>query len=211
MEQTMDSLWDGPPIIAILRGVKPEEVLDIGHALLDQGIKCIEVPLNSPRPIESIRKLVDAFGDRALIGAGTVLTVQDVKDVLGTGAKLIVTPNTEPSVIKQAAAQGARVYPGVMTPTEAFQAISAGATGIKLFPAGRLGPGYYRDLKAVLPANIPVFAVGGVDHTNVGEWISAGVTGFGMASSLYRAGDGPQEVTAKAQKLLDAFARAQEI
>lgn len=201
--------WDGPPIIAILRGIKPEEALPIGQALIDQGINCIEVPLNSPEPIDSIRTLVDAYGDNALIGAGTVLSSEDVAAVLATGAKLIVTPNTDLAVIKAAVSAGAQVYPGVMTPTEAFQAISAGANGIKLFPAGRLGAGYLRDLKAVLPTGVPVFAVGGVNHTNMSEWIAAGVNGFGVASSLYRPGDRPEEVADKAKSLLSALKRAQ--
>lgn len=164
-----------PPIVAILRGVKPDEVVDIAAALVEAGVGAIEVPLNSPDPVESIRRLCDAFGDRALCGAGTVLTPDAVDAVAEAGGRLIVTPNTDPAVIAHAVARGLTVMPGFATPTEAFAAVKAGARALKLFPAGTFGPGHIKAVKDVLPREVAVYAVGGVGASNLDAWRAVGV------------------------------------
>ena len=151
-----------PPIVAILRGVKPDEILDIAAALVDAGVQAIEVPLNSPDPLVSIEKLCAAFGDKALCGAGTVLSAEAVDDVAKVGGKLIVTPNVDPDVIRRAVALGLTAMPGFATPTEALAAVKAGAKALKLFPAGTFGPGHIKAVKDVLPKDVLVYAVGGV-------------------------------------------------
>jgi len=194
-----------PPIVAILRGVKPDEVVDIAAALVAAGIKGIEVPLNSPDPLESIGKLCAAFGDQALCGAGTVLSAQAVDDVAQAGGKLIVTPNTDPEVIARAIALGLTAMPGFATPSEAFAAVKAGARALKLFPAGSFGPGHIKAIKDVLPKDVLVYAVGGVGAANLEPWRAAGVAGVGVGGELYRPGYTAREVGQRAAALVAAW------
>lgn len=194
-----------PPIVAILRGVKPDEVVAIAGALVEAGVKAIEVPLNSRDPLESIRRLCAAYGDIALCGAGTVLTPQAVDDVTAVGGKLIVTPNTDPEVIARAVALGLTVMPGFATPSEAFAAVKAGAKALKLFPAGTFGPGHIKAVRDVLPKDVLVYAVGGVGSANLAPWLEAGVAGVGVGGELYRPGYTPQEVGQRAAALVAAW------
>ena len=191
-------------IIAILRGVRPDEVLEIGEALVAAGVSVIEVPLNSPDPLDSIARLVQGLGDRAEVGAGTVLTVEDVAAVAQAGGQIIVSPNCNPDVIRATKTAGLASYPGVMTPTEAFAAIEAGATGLKMFPGELIGIKGVKAMRAVLPPEMPVYAVGGVSAADFGAWIAAGATGFGIGSALYKPGDDAATVAAMARYLVRA-------
>lgn len=192
-------------IIAILRGVKPADVIDIAGALIDSGITKIEVPLNSPDPFLSIEKLCRRFGDDTLIGAGTVLTVADVRSLADIGAKLVVSPDCNPQVIKLAKQLGMLSYPGVLTPTECFQALRSGADGLKFFPAFLLGVDGLSALSAVLPAATRTYAVGGVGPKNFATWFAAGAAGFGIGSALYTPSSSPAEVRAVAGEIVAAF------
>ena len=194
-----------PPIVAILRGVKPDEILDIAAALVEAGIEAIEVPMNSPEPLVSIGKLCAAFGDKALCGAGTVLSPQVVDQVAGVGGKLIVTPNTDVDVISHAVALGLTVMPGFATPSEAFAAVKAGARSLKLFPAGTFGPGHIKAVRDVLPKDVSVYAVGGVGEANLKPWLDVGVAGIGVGGELYRPGYTAEEVAARAKTLVAAW------
>ncbi|UUV30898.1 2-dehydro-3-deoxy-6-phosphogalactonate aldolase [Amycolatopsis roodepoortensis] len=187
-------------LIAILRGVTPAEVVGIGRALVDAGFPAIEVPLNSPEPFESVRLLTDAFGEWCEIGAGTVLTTEDVGRARAAGARMIVAPNTDPAVISAAVAEGMTPYPGVATPTEAFAAVAAGARNLKLFPAGAVGIGGMKAWRAVLPREIGLLPVGGVDEANLADWAAAGAAGAGLGSCLYRPGDDADAVGARARE-----------
>ncbi|MEL8055890.1 MAG: 2-dehydro-3-deoxy-6-phosphogalactonate aldolase [Pseudomonadota bacterium] len=195
------------PLIAILRGLKPEEAVEIGEALYAAGIRLMEVPLNSPRPLDSIKALSDAFQNRAIVGAGTVLTTEQVDEIAAAGGKLIVSPNTNPDVIKRAKHQNLIPIPGVFTPTEAFAAIEAGAEILKLFPADTGGPDHLEALKAVLPKDIRVLAVGGVGPDTYSNWSIAGADGAGCGSTLYSAGDDVETVRRKADALVAATKR----
>ena len=196
-------------LVAILRGITPAEVLDIGGVLVKSGINRIEVPMNSPEPLKSIALLQGQFGADALIGAGTVLTVAQVGQVAATGARLIVSPNCNPAVIHASKALGMDSFPGVMTPTEAFAAIEAGADALKLFPGELVGPVGLRAMKAVLPPDMPLYAVGGVTPANMADWLAAGATGFGIGSSIFKPGDSADVVAGKARALVDAWKAAQ--
>jgi 2-dehydro-3-deoxyphosphogalactonate aldolase len=197
------------PLVAILRGIRPEEVLDVAAALHEAGIGAIEVPLNSPSPLQSVARLAQGFGDRCLCGAGTVLTPADVDAVHAAGGRLIVTPNTVPAVIERAVALGMMVMPGFATATEAFAALGAGAGLLKLFPAASYGPGHLKALRDVLPSGIAVFAVGGVGATNLAPWRQAGCAGLGVGGDLYRAGHPAGEVHRRALALVAAWRATQ--
>lgn len=194
------------PIIAILRGLTPPEAQPVARALIEAGIDRIEVPLNSPEPFESIRLMAQAFAGQATIGAGTVLTVQDVTRVADMGGRMIVSPNADAQVIRESRKLGLESWPGVFTATECFAAIAAGATGLKLFPADQGGTGMLRALRAVLPQDMPVYAVGGVGPGNFADWLDAGAQGFGIGSSLYKPGDSAETVSDRAQEMVQALA-----
>jgi 2-dehydro-3-deoxyphosphogalactonate aldolase len=201
-----DILSDGtPPVVAILRGVKPDEVVRIGEALVAAGIRLIEVPLNSPDPIGGIRRLVEAMGDRALCGAGTVLEPKMVDAVAGVGGKLLVTPNVNAAVIARGVELGMEPMPGFATPTEAFTAVAAGAKRLKLFPATGFGAGYLKAIREVLPVGVKAWAVGGTGAGNIGEWLAAGCEGIGVGGALYKAGDDATTVGARAKALVEAW------
>jgi 2-dehydro-3-deoxyphosphogalactonate aldolase len=195
------------PVVAIVRGVMPDEILDHAEALYVAGIRAIEVPLNSPDPLNSIRMLADAWGDRMAVGAGTVLTVAAVDDVAQAGGRIIVSPNSVPAVISHAIKLELDPAPGFSTPTEAFTAIEAGARHLKLFPAVSFGSDHVKQIKAVLPPDVVVWAVGGVGPAKMVEWWAAGVRAFGIGGELYRAGQSPVQ-TAENARQVAAAARA---
>lgn len=192
-------------IIAILRGVKPDEVLEIGEALLREGIDRIEVPLNSPQPLKSIEVLANAIGYKALIGAGTVLTAKDVDDVQGAGGRLIVSPDCNPEVIDRTRALDMASYPGVATPTECFTALRHGADGLKFFPGSLIGPAGLAAVRAVLPQGAKTYAVGGAGPDNFADWFAAGVTGFGIGSGIYKPGLTAQDVATRAAEIVATY------
>ena len=193
------------PIIAILRGIKPTEAVGIAGVILAAGIDKIEVPLNSPSPFDSINAIVKAYGDQALIGAGTVLTTAQVKQVRSAGGQLVVSPNCDPAVIAATIAEGMQSWPGVFTPSEALAALQAGATGLKLFPGDMAGPKGLQAMRAILPLGTQVYAVGGAAPDNFSKWIEAGADGFGIGSAIYKPGDTAKTVAAKAQAIVAAF------
>jgi len=193
------------PLIAILRGIKPAEAEVIGDALEEAGVRIVEVPLNSPDPLQSINRLARAFGDRMLVGAGTLTDATQVAQVVDAGGKLIVTPHAELSVVRAAKDAGLFAVPGFFNPTEAFALLNAGADAIKLFPAEVLGPSMLKALKAVLPKDTLVVPVGGISDKSIPQWIAAGANGFGAGSSIYVPGDDGYTVLQKAKRLLDAL------
>jgi 2-dehydro-3-deoxyphosphogalactonate aldolase len=196
------------PLVAILRGVKPEEVEAIGDALMAEGIAIIEVPLNSPEPIESIRRLAARFGDRALVGAGTVLDPTDCARIAEAGGRLVVTPHADPEVVRAAKAAGMFAVPGFFTPAEAFALLKAGADGLKLFPAEAASPAVVKALLAVLPKGTAMLPVGGIEAGNMAAWRAAGAAGFGIGSAIYRPGDDAGTVAAKARALVAGIGAA---
>ncbi|MEP0941946.1 MAG: 2-dehydro-3-deoxy-6-phosphogalactonate aldolase [Rhizobiaceae bacterium] len=209
----MSSNYEGHrPLVAILRGVQPHEIVEIGSALIEAGFGIIEVPLNSPDPLDSISLLADTFGSKAIVGAGTVLTPQQVDDVVNVGGRLIVSPNMNEEVIRRTKQHDGLSYPGVFTPTEAFSAIEAGADALKFFPASLHGPDGVKAIKAVLPPRMPVFAVGGVSVPTIGDWLAAGTDGFGIGSNVYKVGWSATKIASEAEafvKAYDAAAAAQ--
>ncbi len=194
------------PLVAIIRGVKPDEVEGVGDALYEAGIRIIEVPLNSPDPFDSIGRLARHMGDRALVGAGTVLDPADVGRVRDVGGRLIVSPSTDVEVIAATAAAGMVSSPGYFTPSEAFQAIKAGATALKLFPAEGASPTVLKGQRAVIPRDVPILVVGGVRPDNMREWLDAGADGFGLGSGLYKPGQSPEQVGAQARAYVGGLA-----
>ena len=194
------------PFVAILRGVTPDEVLGHARALAAQGFAAIEVPANSPDWARSVAKLAATYSAEPEIGAGTILRLEDVDALAATGAKLMVTPNTDAGVIRHAKAKGLRALVGGMTPSEALAAVAAGADALKIFPASVVGPGFARILKAVLPREVPLYAVGGITPANLGHYAGRGWAGFGLGGELYRPGQTVADTEARAA----AFRRAWE-
>nr|MDA8247943.1 2-dehydro-3-deoxy-6-phosphogalactonate aldolase [Rhodospirillales bacterium] len=202
MELTLRDWLARCPLVAILRGVRPEEAEAVTAALEAHGISIVEVPLNSPDPIASIRLLAARFGERLLIGAGTVMTGAAVAEVAAAGGRLIVTPHASGEVVGAARRLGLLACPGFSTPTEAFAMLAAGADGIKLFPAEASSPAVLRALRAVLPAGTLVLPVGGIEAGNMQTWLEAGASGFGIGSAIYRQGDSAARVGEKAAALV---------
>jgi 2-dehydro-3-deoxyphosphogalactonate aldolase len=182
------------PLIAVLRGITPDEIPAVAHALMDEGFRVLEVPLNSPRPFESIRRLAEVAGRDCLIGAGTVVDVADVGRVREAGGRIVVMPHADVTIVRAAKAQGLACVPGVATLTEAFAALAAGADGLKMFPAEALPPGALKAWRAVLPQDTLVFAVGGMRPDNLAPYWAAGASGFGTGSNLYAPGSAPADV-----------------
>jgi len=203
-----DAHFAACPVIAILRGVRPDEVVGIGEALVAAGITLIEVPLNSPDPLVSIERLAAALGARAVVGAGTVLTPDAVRDVVAVGGAMVVSPNVNGEVIAATRREELVSLPGCFTPTEAFAALAAGADALKLFPGEAVTPRTVKALAAVLPAATRLLLVGGVDADSIAGWMDTPVAGYGIGSSLYRPGDDAGTVSTKARTLLAALRRA---
>lgn len=192
-------------IIAILRGITPAETPDVCAALIEAGITLIEVPLNSPDAFTSIGDAAKAFGDRAEIGAGTVLTPAEVDRLKAVGGRFVVSPDTNPEVIRRTVELGLASYPGVFSPTDAFTALRNGATGLKFFPAEVLGPKGIKAMRAVLPNSIPLYAVGGANPDNFGEYFAAGCAGFGLGTYIYRPGMSATDVAGRAKLAVAAY------
>ena len=193
------------PLVAVLRGIAPEEVVSVGEALFEAGFRILEVPLNSPRPLESIERMARALGDRCLVGAGTVLVVADVARIRDAGGRLIVMPHADVAVIAHAKSSGLTCLPGVATPTEAFAALAAGADGLKMFPAEQLSPATLRAWRAVLPRATLVFPVGGIGPESMAPYWEAGADGFGTGSRLYKTGAAIDDVRSAARAYAVAF------
>lgn len=198
-KELLHSYLDQCPLIAIVRGVTPDEAEAIGQAIYDGGIRIIEVPLNSPDPLTSIERLARKFGDSMLVGAGTVVEPQQVDAVRKAGGRLVVAPNTNPEVISACAATGIVSCPGYFTPSEAFSGRAAGATALKLFPAEAATPAFLKALLAVVPNDLPQIIVGGIGPDNMRPWLDAGATGFGLGSGLYKPGQSPADTLEKAR------------
>lgn len=199
--ETLDAL----PLVAILRGLEPDEAVAVGEAIVAAGFVCLEVPLNSPEPLESIRRLRQALDERALVGAGTVLTAAAAREVAEAGGQIIISPNTNPDVIHAAKELGLLSMPGFFTPSEAFTALDAGADVLKLFPAEVAGPAGLKAVRAVLPAGTRVYAVGGVDPGGVAGWRKVGASGFGIGSALFRPGVSAEQAGASAAAFVAAW------
>ncbi len=194
-----------PPLIAILRGIQPSECVLIGEALYQAGFRLIEVPLNSPDALVSIKKLSVYFGDRALIGAGTVLNTGQVDQVELAGGQFIVSPNFNVAVVQSTKKKQLLSFPGVMTVSEVFAAYEAGADGLKLFPVEALTPQVLKALRTVIPSSVPIFPVGGISVENMLVWYQAGASGFGLGSALYKAGDVAEQVSVRAKALISTW------
>ncbi len=193
------------PLIAILRGIETSQAGEVAEEIVKAGIDMIEVPLNSPTPFDSISAMIDAVGDQALIGAGTVLNTEDVATLANLGARFTVSPDCNPAVISATKRAGMASYPGVMTPSECFSALNADADGLKLFPALIVGPEGLKAIKAVLPPHVPLYAVGGAGPDNFAEWIKAGASGFGIGSALFKPGFTTAQIAANAKNIVAAY------
>jgi 2-dehydro-3-deoxyphosphogalactonate aldolase len=205
---TLEEALKSCGIIAILRGVTPAEVIPVSQALYDAGVRIVEVPLNSPDPFTSIASLAKAMGSKMVVGAGTVLSIADVDRLKAAGGQISVSPDSNPEVIARALVHGITPLPGVFTPTEAFAAIRAGASHLKLFPAEAASPQTIKAWKAVLPKHVHVHAVGGVTPANMKEWLAAGTSGFGIGSSLFKQGSSLAQVSESAHSLVQAWRKA---
>jgi 2-dehydro-3-deoxyphosphogalactonate aldolase len=192
-------------IIAILRGIAPDDAKAIGEVLIETGITTIEIPLNSPRPLESIALLAKAFGSVATIGAGTVLRVQDVREIASAGGRIIVSPSFDAEVVQATKSLNMASWPGVLSPTECFAALKAGADGLKIFPCSVLGPSGVKAIRAVLPPETSVYAVGGAGPANFADWIAAGINGFGIGTALYQPGHSVAQVRQAAGDIVRAY------
>ena len=197
-------------LIAILRGIRPDEACSIAEVLIESGITTIEVPLNSPSALESIELMVRSFGNEITFGAGTVVNSSQVQEVYNCGGKIIVSPNCNIDVIKETKSKGLLSFPGVFSPSECFSALDNGADGLKFFPAFLIQPAGYRSIRAVLPERIQSYAVGGVVENNFLDWFRVGITGFGIGSSLYEIGDTARKVSEKAKRLVISFDKARD-
>lgn len=197
-----------PALVAILRGLTPERAPETGALLVAAGFRIMEVPLNSPEPFQTIKLLCEAHSADCLIGAGTVLTPAEVDRVHGAGGRLVVAPNCEPSVIRRALDLGMRVLPGIATATEAFTALGAGATELKLFPAASYGPRHLKALKSVLPRQVRVFPVGGIGAQDIAEWLASGADGFGFGSELFTPAYTLAQIEMRARGLVEALRQA---
>lgn len=204
-EELLHRYLDECPLIAIVRGITPDEAVAVGEAVQEGGIRIIEVPLNSPDPLKSIELLATKFGDSMLVGAGTVLTTREVAQVRDAGGRIIVSPDTNPGVVATAAEAGLVSSPGYFTPSEAFAAIRAGATSLKLFPAEGATPSLLKAHLAVLPRGIPLLPVGGIKPDNMKPWLDAGATGFGLGSGLYKPGQSAADTLAKARAYVEGL------
>ena len=198
-------------IIAILRGITPDDAKAIGEALIETGITTIEIPLNSSRPLESIALLAKAFGSVATIGAGTVLNVQDVREIASAGGRIVVSPSFDAEVVQETKSLKMASWPGVLSPTECFAALKAGADGLKIFPCSVLGPSGVKAIRAVLPAETSVYAVGGAGPANFADWIAAGVNGFGIGTALYQPGYSVAQVRQAAVDIVRAYDSASRV
>lgn len=207
MDYTPEALLGINPVVAILRGIQPSEVIEVTQVLVEEGIRVIEVPLNSPDPYTSIKMLCDHFGDYCLCGAGTVVSVEQVEQVHEAGGKLMVSPNIEPDVIRRSIELGLTTIPGFNTPSEAYNAINAGAKMLKLFPAAAIGLDYLKAISAILPKDVSVVATGGINPDNAGEWLQAGSKGLGIGGDLYRPGTSLDELRVRARALNKAIDR----
>jgi len=196
------------PVLAVLRGISPDEAVDVGEALCAAAVPVMEVPLNSPDPFGSIARLAERFADRAIVGAGTVLRAEDVTRVADAGGTIVVSPNLDEAVVRATRRCGLISVPGVFTPTEAFRALDAGADALKLFPGDAMTPKVVRALRAVLPPETILLVTGGVDADNMEQWLGAGATGVGIGSALYKPGKAVADVAADAGRFADAARRA---
>jgi len=201
-----DAAFASCPLVAILRGVRPDEVVAIGEELVAAGFTLIEVPMNSPDPLDSVARLVAALGDRAMIGAGTVLTPAQVDSVREAGGRMVISPNMNADVIRASVAAGMVSLPGIATPTEALAALDAGATALKLFPAEAASPAVLKAMRAILPRETRVLPVGGIVPDGMGPWREAGAAGFGLGSALYKPGLSADAVGANARAFVAALA-----
>ena len=204
-EQQLEQLFADLPVVAIIRGVQPEEAVEIGSAIADAGIKIIEVPLNSPESFKSIENLAKHFGDECVVGCGTLVNKKDAKRVADAGGQIAVTPNSNPAIIKRCRKLGLVPMPGWATPSEAFAAYQAGARYLKLFPASTYGLGHVKAVTAVLPNDAKILAVGGVGASDAEEWLNGGVDGFGIGSEIYKAGRSAEEVAERAAAVVKAI------
>lgn len=199
------------PLFAVLRGLEPERAANVARILVGAGLEILEVTMNSPDPLSSIAAISDAVGQDALVGAGTVTSIAEVDSVINAGGRLIVSPHCDPGLIAYASERGLVVLPGVLTPSDMFSALRAGATGLKIFPAELMPPSGIKALKAVLPPDTPIFAVGGIHADNMADYLAAGAAGFGIGGSLFKAGKSIAEIERDAISLVAAYRQARKM